>query len=106
MNESQRILGATVRMLREQEKLTLEELAKRASISYQYLSSLENGKENFSISVLEHLCAALKVPMRLLVATAFEDHATITPPMLNSSYFRTVPLPVGLTTEHIYDAAN
>lgn len=106
MSQAQRIIGAAVRALREQERLTLEDLAARAGISYQYLSGLETGKENFSISVLEALCSVLNVPMRMLVAGAYEDDAGIRPPMLNPDFFREVPLPEGLTAQHIFDAAN
>jgi transcriptional regulator with XRE-family HTH domain len=106
VSQAQRIIGAAVRAQREQEGLTLEDLALRAGISYQYLSGLETGKENFTVAVLDALCNGLNVPMRMLVAGAYEDAAGFRPPMLNPDFFRDVPLPEGLTAQHIFDAAN
>ena len=40
------ILGRFVRKLREQKELTQEQLASKTGITYQYLSGLENGREN------------------------------------------------------------
>lgn len=107
MTETQKILGAYVRALREQQKLTLEQLAAKADITYQYLSGVENGKENFTIQVLERLSRALGTTFRNLVAVAFDTASGETSPVLNERYFRPkVPLPEGLTVGHIRDAAN
>lgn len=57
MSEAQKIIGACVRLLREQQRLSQETLAAKAGISYQYLSSVETGKENFSIQVLAMVTA-------------------------------------------------
>ncbi|MDR2365757.1 MAG: helix-turn-helix domain-containing protein [Zoogloeaceae bacterium] len=107
MNESQKILGACVRVLREQNGLSQENLAVKAGISYQYLSGVETGKENFSIQVLESLATSLGLPVRALVATAYDNVAGFTSPRLEPKYFRPqVPLPEGLTIHHIEAAAN
>ncbi len=71
MGEAQKILGAGIRALREQRNLSQEILSDRAGISYQYLSGIENGKENFTIQVLESLAKALETPLDSLVAGAY-----------------------------------
>jgi transcriptional regulator with XRE-family HTH domain len=107
MSEAQKILGACVRALREQKNISQENLAAKAGISYQYLSGVETGKENFSIQVLESLASSLDLPIRTLVATAYDSAAGAKAPRLESKYFRPqVPLPEGLTISHIEDAAN
>lgn len=107
MNEAQKILGACVRALREQRSLSQENLAAKAGISYQYLSGVETGKENFSIQVLESLAKSLGLPVRALVAAAYDNAAGAKPPRLEPKYFRPqVPLPEGLTISHIEAAAN
>lgn len=60
---AQQLIGRCIRSLREERRLTLEQLASAAGISYQYLSGVENGRENFTISVLESLATALELPL-------------------------------------------
>ena len=66
-----KVLGAAIRDLREQKGLTLEGLASKAGISYQYLSGIETGKENFSIRILEQITRALEIPLWQLVEKAY-----------------------------------
>jgi transcriptional regulator with XRE-family HTH domain len=109
MSEAQKIIGACVRALREQKNLSQENLAAKAGISYQYLSGVETGKENFSIQVLESLAKSLDFSIRLLVATAYDNDgaAQSKPPRLEPQYFRPqTPLPEGLAMSHIEAAAN
>lgn len=107
MSEAQKIIGACVRLLRTQKRLSQETLAARAGISYQYLSGIETGRENFSIQVLESLAKALGLPLRTLVVAAYEGAAGAQAPRLNTRYFRPqAPLPEGLTLTHIEAAAN
>lgn len=102
MAEAQRIVGACIRHFREQQQRTQESLAAQAGISYQYLSGIEKGKENLSLQVLEQLAAALQVPLRILVSTAYDNAAGHLPPLVESKYFRKdVPLPSGLTCEQL-----
>lgn len=107
MSEAQKIIGACVRALREQKRLSQEALAVKAGISYQYLSGVETGKENFSIQVLESLARSLDLPLRALVVTAYDVSVSSLPPRLEAQYFRPqTPLPEGLTISHIEAAAN
>jgi transcriptional regulator with XRE-family HTH domain len=105
--QAQRLIGRCIRTLREERKLTLDQLATEAGITYQYLSGVENGKENFSISVLEAIAAALRFPLKSIVALAFENSETIAAPKVDPNFFRgAVPLPAGLTVEHLDAAMN
>ena len=107
MKNIQKILGAYIRALREQQKISQESLALKAGISYQYLSGVETGKENFTVQVLESLAIALSVPVRALVVSAYDGESGAIPPKLESKYFRPqVPLPEALEVSHIEKAAN
>lgn len=107
MSTAQQIIGACIRALREQQSLTQEALAAKANISYQYLSGVETGKENFSIQVLESLATALAIPVRSLVAAAYDKAAGAKAPRLDARFFRQqVPLPTGFSVPHIEAAAN
>lgn len=66
-----RIIGAAIRQFREQDGRTLEELAAKAGISYQYLSGIETGKENFSIGILEKITLALGLTPAFVVASGY-----------------------------------
>ncbi len=104
---AQQLIGRCIRALREQRKLTLEELASRSNITYQYLSGVENGKENFTISVLEAISNTLRVPLKALVASAYDALDALEAPTTDPKFFRVgVPLPEGLTTDHLEAAMN
>jgi len=100
-------IGNFVRRLREGKHLTQDEVAARTGITYQYLSGLENGRENFSIGVLESLAKALGCPLPQLVAGAFAGPLAVVTPAVNPGYFRPeVPLPPGLKITHLQRAMN
>lgn len=54
-------LGARIKALRKQKGWSQERLAERASISTQYLSNIERGKENPTLDLLLRLAESLKV---------------------------------------------
>lgn len=62
-----RELGTTVRRFRHSREWSLQELAERARLSYQFLSEIETGKRNFSIVTLAKLAEALGVPVVALI---------------------------------------
>src|SRR5213594_1179418 len=96
------VLGRFIRKLREQAEMTQEQLARKTGITYQYLSGLENGRENFSIDILESLGKALSCPLPQLVSGAFAEEKTAAIPTANKEYFRpSVPLPPGLKVPHL-----
>lgn len=105
--DAQTLIGRALRVLREQQGFTLEQLAPKAGITYQYLSGLENGRENFSISVLQRLSEALGFPLKAIVTLAYESTDRLRAPKVNSAYFRrSVPLPGALTFQALEDALN
>lgn len=102
MAQAQAIIGSCIRYFREMQGLTLESLAQQAGISYQYLSGVETGKQNFSIQVLERLAQALNQPLRVLISMSFDNHAGHLPPKIEPRFMRrSVPLPKGLTSEQL-----
>src|SRR5438105_3905398 len=105
--DAKTVLGRFVRKLREQANLTQEQLSRKTGITYQYLSGLENGRENFSIDILESLGKALGCPLPQLVSGAFAEQTTAPIPMANKEYFRSqAPLPPGLKISHVEAAMN
>jgi len=105
--DAKSVLGRFVRKLRDQANLTQEQLSRKTGITYQYLSGLENGRENFSIDVLESLGKALACPLPQLVSGAFAEESTAPIPTVNKEYFRAqVPLPPGLKIPHLESAMN
>jgi transcriptional regulator with XRE-family HTH domain len=105
--DAKTVLGRFIRKLREQEELTQEQLARKTGITYQYLSGLENGRENFTIDVLESIGKALACPLPQMVSGAFAEERMAPIPEVNKEYFRTrVPLPPGLKVSHLEAAMN
>ncbi len=87
--------------------MTLEQLASQARITYQYLSGVENGKENFTIGVLEKIADALRFPVSELVTAAYHEEDALAAPRLDPRHFRAgVPLPEGLALKHLEGAAD
>ena len=66
-----KVIGGAIREARLARSVTLEGLAKAAGISYQYLSGIETGKENFSIHILEKIACALDLPLVALISGAY-----------------------------------
>lgn len=107
MEKAQKIIGSCIRLLREQHGISQEKLAANAEISYQYLSGIESGKENFTVQVLERLSVALDLPIKSLVSMAYNNAKGFAAPTVEQRFFRPqVPLPEGLTIKHICDALN
>jgi transcriptional regulator with XRE-family HTH domain len=101
------VIGRLIRQLREQQGFTQDQLAGQVDLTYQYLSGVENGRENFSIGVVESIANALKCPLPQLVAMAFDQATDSAPSILNPAHFRReVPLPPGMTVEHLEAAVN
>lgn len=105
--DSKGIIGRFVRQLRESKGLTQDQVASKTGISYQFLSGLENGRENFSIDVLEALSQALGIPLERLVVEAFGGGAALPAPLAEPTHFRPqVPLPPGMKVSHLEAAIN
>ena len=59
-------LGMRIRYLREQEKMTLEDLSFAANVNKNYLSDLERGSRNPTVKILERIALALNVSLENL----------------------------------------
>lgn len=66
MKEVAKLVGINVRKLRVQQGFTQERLASRVSLSSDYVSRLELGKENPTVDVLHRIALALGVGIRTL----------------------------------------
>ena len=98
-------LGRAVKAFRESRGLSQENLAEAADITYQYVSDVENGKQNFSIGVLESLAGALGLDLPALVEAAYVSPKP--PPLVEPKYFvKSAALPPGLTLVHVEKALN
>lgn len=64
---SQQLFGDIVRTLRQSKGLSQEALADRAGLHRTYISLLERGLRNPSLTVIQQLAAALKVRLVDLV---------------------------------------
>lgn len=99
------IIGEAVRRLRESAGLSQEKLAEKAEITYQYLSAVENGKENFTVGVLQSISRALGLRVDTLIEEAYSDARPV--PIVDPRHFiRGVALPPRLTQEHVRAALN
>jgi transcriptional regulator with XRE-family HTH domain len=63
MRDWRAILGKNVRRLRQQRKLTQEQLAFDAEIDLTYMGGIERGKRNPSLLVMARIADALRVPL-------------------------------------------
>lgn len=68
MRDWRAILGRNVRRLRQQKKLTQEELAFEAEIDLTYMGGIERGKRNPSLLVMARIAEALSVPITKLLS--------------------------------------
>ena len=59
-------LGMRIRYLREQKKMTLEDLSFEADINKNYLSDLERGNRNPTVKILERIAVALGITLEEL----------------------------------------
>lgn len=63
-------IGHAIRFCRQQKGLTQPQLAARASLSPSYLSVLEQGKRDPSLSALQGIAAGLEIPLSVLIFVA------------------------------------
>jgi transcriptional regulator with XRE-family HTH domain len=105
--DSKVIIGRFLRKLREEKRLTQDQLATKTGITYQHLSGMENGRENFTIDILESLARALACPLPQLITGAFAPEPTVFGHTVNRDFFRPqVPLPPGMSLGHLETAMN
>lgn len=61
MNENNINIGAYIKGLREQQKMTISKLANISQVSQPYLSQIEKGQRNPSLDIVRKLSKALEV---------------------------------------------
>lgn len=64
--EADFVVGANIRRLRNEQRLTLQDLALRLGMSHQQLQKYETGSNRVSAGVLYHVARALSVPVDAL----------------------------------------
>lgn len=64
--KERRVLGLTIKRLRDAKQMTQEDLAYKAKINVSYLAKIENGYVNTSVRYLIKIARALKVPVKNL----------------------------------------
>jgi transcriptional regulator with XRE-family HTH domain len=67
MRDWKAIVAKNVRKLRQQRKLTQEQLAFAAQIDLTYLGGIERGRRNPSLLVMARIAEALRVPLPKLL---------------------------------------
>lgn len=67
-------IGHALKITRSAKKLSLQELADRTELSQSYLSMIESGKREPTLSSVEKIARALSVPMPLLLFLAAENN--------------------------------
>jgi transcriptional regulator with XRE-family HTH domain len=68
MRDWQAIVAKNVRKLRQQRKLTQEQLAFAAAIDLTYLGGIERGRRNPSLMVMARIAEALSVSLPRLLS--------------------------------------
>jgi transcriptional regulator with XRE-family HTH domain len=63
-----------VRVVRAARGMTQKELAASARLDPSYISLLETGKRNPSLSIIEDIASALDVPLHVLMLFGADDH--------------------------------
>ncbi|MCZ7646210.1 MAG: helix-turn-helix domain-containing protein [Planctomycetota bacterium] len=69
-------LGTTIRIIRQANGLKLTELAKASGLSVPFLSLVEHGRKQLSLSALRKVAVALDVPPEVLVVLAEQNVET------------------------------
>jgi transcriptional regulator with XRE-family HTH domain len=67
MRDWRAVLAKNIRRLRQQRKLTQEQLAFDAEIDLTYLGGIERGRRNPSLMVMARIAEALSVPLPRLL---------------------------------------
>jgi transcriptional regulator with XRE-family HTH domain len=68
-----RAFGVTIRALRRQKNISQETLALDAKVSRRYMSSIEQGRHNLSVDLVDRLVSALKINW-ITFSTELEAH--------------------------------
>lgn len=69
-------LGAALKACRARRRMTQEQLAERAGLSYKFIGEIERGDANPTIATLDRLAGALGVDMSALVTETSQGQTT------------------------------
>ncbi|MFW5500919.1 MULTISPECIES: helix-turn-helix domain-containing protein [unclassified Maridesulfovibrio] len=69
MTKSAEIVGQNIQKLRKSLKLSQQDMAERAGISYKYLGEIERGKVNLSVDILMKISNSLQIQPEKLLAS-------------------------------------
>lgn len=67
--------AAALRGARQDAGMTQEDLADRAEVSVRFISQLETGKRQPSLSALEAVCRGLGIPMSVLISAVERQYS-------------------------------
>lgn len=67
-------LGKQIKLIREEQRISQAELARRCFKEKQHLSQIENAKINPTVFTLYHISQALKIPLSRLME--FDTYTT------------------------------
>ena len=70
-------IGSALRMVREAKDMTVKKVAEAASISFPFLTLIEQGKRQPSLTVLRKLASALEVPVEALILASQPEDGTM-----------------------------
>lgn len=73
MNLTQEVLGERIAQLRKKRGMTLKQLSNETGISVGFLSKIENGVSNPSISNVQKICVALQITVNELTAVKKQE---------------------------------
>ncbi|HHC6692991.1 transcriptional regulator [Vibrio parahaemolyticus] len=66
-------IGQTIKELRLLKGLSLSQVAQLSDMDKSYLSKIENDKRDPSITSLEKICAAIEIPLCILILMCDEN---------------------------------
>ena len=72
-----RVVGEQLRRLRQDQGRTLRDVSSAARVSLGYLSEIERGQKEPSSELLAAICAALDVPLSVLLRSVSEEVAAV-----------------------------
>lgn len=79
-DDIQAVFGLNLRTARLRQRLTLEEVARRAGATFQYLSKVERGRANLTLSTAKRLAAAVGRSISSLTRPAARSKGDSNPP--------------------------
>jgi len=77
--EAQKLFAANLKRIRSEKRMTQEQVAEKADLHVNYISSVERGQRNLSISNIGRIAHALGVSMPLLLTEGASSLDSVSP---------------------------